>query len=295
MTKQKRDAYQEVTDRIIAALENGEADGEWSPPWVSLAAQGIPSNADTRKRYRGINVLNLWITAQQSGYKSSRWATYRQWKSLGAQVKRGEKGTMIVFFRTFDRETDRIDNNGDTVVERIPFIRHSTVFNAEQVEGDPRSDEDEPTELPEGADPIEHLDEFLAATGAQIEHGGDRAYYRPGTDTIALPPIEQFHSTEGYYGTALHELTHWTGAKPRLDRDLRNRFGSEAYAVEELIAELGATFLSAEFGVEAEPRADHAQYLKSWLKVLREDNKAIVTAASRAADAADYLTKITAD
>jgi antirestriction protein ArdC len=285
----KRDTYQEVTDRIISALENGDADGKWSPPWVELAAQGIPSNAITRKRYRGVNTLNLWITAQQFGFKSSRWGTYRQWQSIGAQVRGGEKGTIVVFFKTFDRETDAVDSNGDAVVEQVPLIRHSTVFNAEQVDDDPRIDEDEPVEAPNGAEALAHLDEFLAATGAKIIHGGDSAHYAPGTDTITLPTIEQFHSTEGYYGTALHELTHWTGAEQRLDRKLTTRFGSDAYAVEELIAELGSSFLSAEFGVEAEPRADHAKYLSHWLKILRADKKAIVTAASRAADAAEFL------
>lgn len=277
------DIHQAVTDSIIATLEAGTA-GQWTCPWHRRGG-GLPVNALTGRPYRGINTLALWCAEQAHGYGDSRWATYKQWAELGVQVKRGERSTLITFWKEYDAE-----EGGET--KRRFVARASYAFNAAQVEGAPEAGEPLPASewlLPEV------FDGFVSRTGARVTHGGDAAFYMPSEDRIVLPPRDRFPTAHGYASTALHELTHWTGHKSRLDRDLSGRFRSQAYAAEELVAELGAAFLCAELGLEAEPHPTHASYIGSWIKLLRDDNRAIFTAASAASRAAGYLTSLQAE
>ncbi|MGW9821971.1 antirestriction protein ArdC [Methylorubrum extorquens] len=277
-----QDIHQIVTDRIIATMEAGEA-GQWTCPWHRTGG-GLPRNALTGRAYRGINTLSLWVGAQAAGYADARWATYKQWGELGAQVKRGERSTLVVFFKEL--------GEGEEGDDRRRFVaRASCAFNAAQVEGAPEAGEPMPASewlLPEV------FDGFVQRTGARITHGGDAAFYQPSEDRIVMPPRERFPTAQGYASTMAHELTHWSGAKGRLDRDLTGRFKTQAYAAEELVAELGSAFLMAEMGLEAEPHPTHASYLASWLKLLKSDPKAIFTAASAASRAAGYLTSLQA-
>lgn len=276
------DVHQAVTDKIIATMEAGEA-GQWQCPWHRKGGS-LPVNAKTGRPYRGVNTLMLWCAEQANGYGDTRWATYRQWQELGAQVRKGERSTIIVFFKELDAE------DGE---DRKRFVaRASYGFNAAQVEGAPEAGEPMPASewlLPAA------FDGFVQRTGARITHGGDAAFYQPSEDRIVMPPRDRFLTAQGYASTMAHELTHWSGAKSRLDRDLTGRFKSQAYAAEELVAELGSAFLMAELDLEAEPHPTHASYLASWLKLLRDDNRAIFTAASAASRAAGYLTSLQAE
>ena len=243
---------------------------------------------------RGVNVVGLWAEAMMSGYQSGTWASFRQWQKLDARVKRGEHGTPIVFYRKLD-EGDAPETEDEAKGRRM-IARASWVFNASQVEG-----WEPPTpEVCDQASVLEHVEAFVAATEATIRWGCDGACYLPQEDVIEMPGRIWFwgtttsSSTKSVYSTLLHELTHWTGAAHRLDRKFGERFGSQAYAFEELVAELGAAFLCGDLGVANEPRPDHAAYLASWLQVLKEDRRAIFTAAKLASSAADYLSNFSA-
>ncbi|KQQ21513.1 antirestriction protein ArdC [Methylobacterium sp. Leaf122] len=274
------DVHQAVTDKIIATMEAGEA-GQWQCPWHRTGG-GLARNAKTGRPYRGINTLSLWVGAQASGYADDRWATYKQWAELGAQVRKGERSTLVVFFKEFDAEGE----------DRKRFVaRASYAFNAGQVEGAPEAGE--PMPASEWTTP-EVFDAFVQRTGARVTHGGDAAFYQPSEDRIVMPPRHRFPTAQGYASTMAHELTHWSGAKGRLNRGLTGRFKAQAYAAEELVAELGSAFLMAEMGLEAEPHPTHASYLASWLKLLKSDPKAIFTAASAASRVAGYLTSLQA-
>lgn len=288
--KPRRDVHQQVTDSIVEAIEAGA--GDWQMPW-HRSGEGLnrPVNIESRNPYRGINILNLWIAAQSQGFGYSVWGTYRQWQNRGCQVRKGEKGSLVVFYKKLEFEAEDPET-GETETEERLMARASTVFNADQVDGY----ESEP--LPEPADPAQTIAEaeaFVQATGAEIRHGGQRAFYNRTGDFIQIPERERFigtetsTSTEAYYGVLLHELTHWTGHENRCARQFGKRFGDDAYAMEELVAELGSAFLSADLGIAQAPRADHAAYLDNWLRVLKADKKAIFTAASQASKAAEYL------
>ncbi|MEM8488911.1 MAG: zincin-like metallopeptidase domain-containing protein [Bacteroidota bacterium] len=281
----KTDIYQTVTDAIIAAIESGQTAEKFVMPWDGFTS--LPLNASTGKSYRGINIPMLWVHQMERRCCSGYWATYKQWQELGAQVRKGEKGAGIVFWKLLDVEPEEDNDEGETRM----FARWSTVFNADQVDGFtiPASENQGNARI------IETAEDFMAATGARITHGGTRAYYQRGTDTIALPEQSSFHdtptstATEAYYSTALHELTHWTGAPKRLDRKKGKRFGDADYAFEELIAELGAAMLCATLGITSSTRPDHAHYIDGWLKALKNDKRFIFSAASQAQKAADYL------
>jgi antirestriction protein ArdC len=277
------DLYAEVTDRIVAALEQGTA--PWVCPWRREGESGRPRNGASGHVYRGINT----VLTGMAGFASSRWYTFNQAKRLGGRVRRGEKGTRVVYWKFIQAKTPENGDQEDQV-RRIPLLRSYTVFNAEQV-GWP----DESPHAPglDDQDPDTHLDEheaaftLIEATGADIRHGGDRACYSPSADMIRLPAPGRFAQPGDYYATALHELAHWTGHEARLGRDLTGRFGSESYAAEELVAELAAAFLSADLGIPGQ--LQHAEYIGSWIKVLRADKRAIFTAARHAQEAADFL------
>lgn len=278
--------YSRITETLLSMIRSNP--GKCQRPWTNLGSK-LPVNVASNNHYRGTNTLTLLVFAQFSGYTHNLWGTYRQWAALGAQVRKGEKGAPVIFFARRQVETDSDTEAGDDSPTTQAFARGSTVFNVSQVDG---------YEIPEQGSLTDYFDPDLAAdgfvknTGAYIEHGGDTACYIPSADMIRMPNRHQFRSAHDYYSTLLHELTHWTGSKDRLDRDLTGRFGTRSYAAEELVAELGAAFLGAQLGIEDHPRDDHAQYLASWVKLMEDDEKAIFTAAAAAQKATDYLLEI---
>lgn len=280
------DLYEKVTDQIVATIESGDA-GQWTAPWHGTF--GIPRNAQTGNTYRGGNILALWIAADAAGYTDPIWATYRQWETLGAQVRKGERATYAIKWIVKDAG-DSGAEPGETSLnelDRRAFPKAFALFNASQVDG-----YDLPAK-PSKIETIAYAETFFANVGATVTTGAPS--YSSARDTIALPPIGAFKSAEDYYATSAHEHGHWTGHKTRLDRQLANRFGSDAYAAEELIAELTAAFVCAHLGIATTPRPDHAQYLASWVKVLKADSRAIFAAATAAQAAADYLTAAAAE
>ncbi|MGJ0532076.1 ArdC family protein [Methylocystis sp.] len=269
--------YEAVTRSIIAELEQGAA--PWVKPWKSGNRTGIlPANAITGRCYSGINIPILWHAADVRGYTTNAWITFKQALEKGACVRKGEKGTQVVFTK---RLSVKKDDDADEE-RQISMLRAFTVFNVAQVDGFDAPDAPAAPAPPAGA-----ADAFATATGADIRHGGDRACFVPSLDFVALPYPEMFETEEQYQATKLHELVHWSGHKSRLNRDLNNRFGTKAYAAEELVAELGAAFLCAHLGLQGQLR--HAGYIESWLSLLKTDERAIFTAASKASQAADYL------
>jgi len=285
----KTDIYQRVTDRIVCDLEQGVR--PWMKPWNAEHAAGRitrPLRANGQP-YNGINVLMLWASAVEGGFAAPIWMTYKQACELGAHVRKGEKGSPVVYASTITR-TETSEKSGEEEARDIPFMKGYTVFNVEQVEGLPAHFY-APAEA--RLDPVArnaHAEEFFAALGADIRHGGNQAYYAMTHDYVQMPPFETFCDAESYYATLAHECTHWTRHPSRLERDFgRKRWGDEGYAMEELVAELGAAFLSADLDLTPEPREDHAAYIASWLKVLKDDKRAIFSAAAHAQRAADYL------
>jgi len=279
------DVYQRITDQIVAQVEAGA--GEWRMPWHSAEARGLPVNAVSRKPYRGGNILPLWIAAAAAGYESHEWATYKQWSEAGAQVRKGERSSLVVFWKFRDQEDvpDATQQEFNDRASRLVMVRGYSVFNAAQVEGYA------PKPVPQTPEPerIESAEAFFRRTKATIRTGGGRAFYSPVSDEIVVPRLERFPEAVSYYSVLAHELTHWTGRAGRLDRDLLTVTGKEEYAREELVAELGSAFLCADLGLANQPRKDNAAYVASWLKALKSDPKAIFSAASKAQYAADYL------
>lgn len=288
------DIYARVTQQIIAAIEAGTATGTYRMPWHNWGEQSArPINATTGRAYRGINVLLLWAAAEAAAYSSGRWATYRQWTETGAQVRKGEKATFVILWKT-STATELQADNDDAETGTAPgrFIsRAFHVFNEDQVDGAPSR----PAQVQSDDQAQAAAAQFICNTGVQIRHGGDQACYVPNIDQVWLPQPTQFRDSESYYAVLAHECIHWTGAKHRLDRGFSERFGDEAYAAEELVAELGAAFLAADLHLRPEPRSDHARYIASWLKVLKNDPRAILTAAAKAQQAVDYLNQLSAE
>lgn len=287
-TTERQDIYSRVTAKIAADLENGVR--TWLKPWSVTHTAGRITRPlrSTGQPYNGINVLMLWADAVTKGFVCPIWMTYRQASELGAHVRKGEKGSAVVYANSINR-TETTDT-GEDVETRIPFLKGYTVFNCEQIEGLPAQYYPTPEQPREAVERSVAAEVFAAATRADIRLGGNRAFYSVSDDYVQLPPLESFRDAESFYATMLHELTHWTRHEKRLNREFgRKRWGDEGYAAEELVAELGAAFLCADLGIEPEPRADHADYLASWLKVLKNDNRAIFTAAAYAQKAADYL------
>lgn len=272
------DLFAKVTADLITAIENG-ASG-WRMPWRCLA-NGTPRSADGRP-YRGWNALVLAMVAADRGWTAGTWATYKTWAKHGCQIRRGERGTHIVLWK----QTERRNPTDEDKTRRSLLARSFVVFAAEQVDGADRfTTTDERTPV----DRIAQADAYFAAIGADIVHGGTQACYSPGLDRISLPHLEQFARPADYYSTSAHEHTHWTGHASRLARDLTGRFGDRRYGVEELVAELGAAFWCAQFGLEQATRDDHAAYLGDWLALLAADPRALLTACSHAQRAVDHL------
>jgi antirestriction protein ArdC len=274
--------YQVVTDKIVGQLESGEVP-IWLRPWKISKKNGaglLPINVLTGRHYHGINVPILWGEAADKAYPTNGWLTFQQAREKGAHVRRGEKATEVVFTKRLtikDKESDE--------ERQISMLRSYYVFNEAQVEGLTIDAYQPPRKTDE--DRYSQADAFIRATGADIRYGGNEAAYIPARDYVVMPPFQAFKTTDGFYATELHECGHWTGAKPRLDRDLSGRFGTRAYAAEELIAEVTSAFLCAHLGIEGDLR--HAGYVKHWAELLRSDNRAIFTAAAKAQQAADYL------
>jgi antirestriction protein ArdC len=275
--------YERVTEAIVVELEKGVA--PWVKPWTGGGNPMLPYNATSQRRYSGVNVLLLWEAALARGYRSCSWITFRQASGLGGHVKKGEHGCSIVYASSFTKhETD--ESSGEERDRKVPFLKGYTVFNVEQTEGLPAQvyQVAEPKPLDEA---IEEVEAFITHIGADVRHGGDRACYMPGYDAIQLPDPGSFESAQAYYATSLHEHAHWSGSKGRLHRDFTGRFGSAAYAAEELVAELTSAFLCAALSIPGKLR--HVEYLGSWLTILKEDKRAIFTAASKATEAAAFL------
>lgn len=277
-----RAIFEQITTDIISAIEAG-AD-RYEMPW-HRAGTGLPSNALTGEHYRGTNILALWAAATGKSYATNRWATYRQWDQLGAQVRKGERGTTVLFWKMAAAK-DEAEIEDEAAGFRRFIARSAHVFNADQVDNAPVAIEPQPLDP---AERIASAQAFFDSLPAVVTYGGDHAFYDPRSDTITLPDFTAFRSSIGFYSVLAHELTHWTSLKHRLDRDLSGRFGSSAYALEELVAELGAAFLCGHLGIATEPRRDHAPYIGSWLRVLRADPRALVSAASQAQAAVDFL------
>lgn len=285
----KQDVYERITAKIVAALEQGVR--PWLKPWNAehmagritrpLRANGVP--------YRGINVVMLWMEAIDKGYSAPIWMTFKQALELGANVRKGEKGSLVVYADTITRTEP--GENGEEREAVIPFMKGYTVFNVEQIEHLPPQylAKPEPPKI-DAPQRIERAEQFFAATGAAIAHAGTEACYVQSSDQIRMPPLETFVDAESYYATLAHECCHWTKHPSRLDREFgRKRWGDEGYAIEELVAELGAAFVCADLALTPEVREDHAAYIASWLKVLKNDKRAVFAAASHAQKAADYL------
>ncbi|WP_449404788.1 ArdC family protein [Klebsiella grimontii] len=274
----RTDIYQTVTDSIIAALETGVK--PWVCPWQRIPGMsGVPSNYATGTAYSGMNIMLLWCSASKQGFCDSRWMTYKQAKAVGGQVRKGEHGTTAIFYTTLEKEND----NGET--DYIPMLKTFTVFNVEQIDGLPLNDE---AIFPaETFEPLPRAEALLHSSGATIIEKGQNAFFTPLTDEIRLPERYLFIDAANFYATGLHELVHWSGAKSRLNREIKGKFGSEGYAFEELVAELGSAFLMADLGIVGE--VQHESYIASWLKALRNDKRYIFKAASAASKAHRYL------
>jgi antirestriction protein ArdC len=283
----KLDVYQRVTGAIVSAIEAGA--GNYRMPWNVRRDKGFsPISVGSCKPYRGINTVVLWSQSQCKGYGSALWGTYNQWQELGAQVRKGERGSPVVYWGTFESNRTEDSEDGDTATHRL-FAKGYTVFNAEQVDG---------LKLPKAFEPkLSHnertarADCFFAPL-AEVRDGGNRAFYRPDMpEAVYMPGFDQFPDAAQYYSVLAHETTHWTSHASRCDRKLGKRFGDSAYAIEELIAELGSAYTMAHLELELTPRQDHAQYIASWLRVLKADTRAIFTAASKAQQAADFIVR----
>lgn len=275
------DVYAEITASIVAAIEANP--GELVMPW-HRSAVGLPKNATTGNEYNGINVLSLWSSSAINGHTSSSWASYKQWQEQGAQVQKGAKSSVIVFYKPLPTDEGE---------EKRFVLKYSRVFNASQVEGY------EAPNVPvgEAVERLEAADEVITATGIKVTEKGERACYMPRTDEVYIPDSWRFFDTptssrqEAFYSTIFHELSHATGHKSRLDRDMKGKFGDKDYAYEELVAELGAAFCCANLGITNEPRLDHAQYLQSWLLALQNETRFIFKASADAQRAVDWILK----
>jgi antirestriction protein ArdC len=287
----KLNVFDRVTQKIIADLEQGVR--PWQKPWNgdNAAPRIVRPRRHNGEPYNGVNVLLLWDAALNGGFQSPTWMTFAQAEEYGAHVRKGEKSSFVVYANKVTKtETD--EKTGAEIEREIPFMRGYNVFNAEQIEGLPEKFLVKPEPVPTSSTigRLENVDYFIKNTGAVIRHGGDRAYYTEGSDHVQMPFIDAFTDAESYYATIAHETTHWTKHETRLNRSFgRVVWGDEGYAKEELVAEIGSAFLCADLGITPEVREDHAAYIESWLKALKNDKKLIFTAAAHATRAVEFL------
>lgn len=264
--KQRIDVHRQVTDQIIAAIEKGG--GTWEMPWHRPGTHfALPMNVCSKKRYNGINILSLWIAAENKGYPHHLWGSFKQWREKGAHVRKGEKASLVVFYKELEFENANADT-GESEIEKRYFARASWAFNIAQVEDYPLPETAPRRDLTER---LAHVDAYIANTGAKIVQGSDMAYYRPSTDTIHMPDRDRFVGTdtstptEAYYHTLCHELLHMSGSETRLNRDFGKRFQDDARAFEEILVEIGAAYMSVDLGITPVARPDHAHYIQHWL------------------------------
>ena len=288
MENERKDVYARITDRIIADLEQGVR--TWMKPWNAgntggrimrpLRFNGIP--------YSGINILMLWAESVAKGFGSPTWMTFRQASELSAYVRKGEKGSLVVYANSITRT--EADGDGEETEREIHYMKGYTVFNVEQIDGLPEHYYGKPEVQTTAVERIAHAEEFFKATGADVRYRGDRAFYSNDGDFIQMPVIEAFRDAESFYATLAHESAHWTKHPSRLDRDFgRKQWGDEGYAREELVAELASAFLCTDLGLTPEVRDDHASYIANWLSVLKNDKRTIFIAAAYAQKAVDFL------
>ena len=280
----RRDLYQEITDRIIQEIESGSL--PWLQPWQETGiATGLPFNATSKRAYSGINTVLLWLQASDRGYSSPAWCTFKQARNAGGSVRKGERATTVVWVSPVVLKAERAKAQEEgREPGRIHVLKAFHVFNVQQCDG---LDDFQSEPLPSTWEPHTEAERIIDRTGADIRHGGSQAFYSRASDGIALPDKGAFRTGDEYYSTAFHELAHWTGHKSRLDRDYGKRFGDQAYAREELVAEIGSAFVCG--ALDIQPECRHSDYLAAWLQVLKADKRAIVTAASAAGKAADYV------
>jgi antirestriction protein ArdC len=279
----RSDVYARVTQAIVAAINAGA--GTWRMPWHHCgAAVSRPTNVASGKPYRGINIVSLWVAAYGGGYANGVWGTYRQWQALGAQVRKGEHASIGVLWKEVRAKGDKDSDDEDSDHRRL-FARAFGLFNADQVDG--YAPEPGPV-LPE-SERLAAAERFIAALGINTLYGASSAHYHVGEDRIYMPDFSAFHEAHGFYATHIHEAAHASGAAHRLDRDFSDRWTRHALAMEEATAELTASFLLADLGIAHEPRPDHAAYIASWLQLLKDEPRAIFTAASKAQAAADWM------
>lgn len=292
--KPREDIYSRITNQIIASLERGVK--PWTQPWKAAHAAGPVSRPlrHNGEAYAGINVLTLWATATERAHAAPIWMTYKQAKQLGGHVRKGQKGAPVVYadkiLRSESEEVGATPQGDDDNVRVIPFLKSYTVFNVEQIEGLPEQYYNLATNQPNPDQRIETAETYYRSLGAVIQHTGKSACYIPSLDVIHIPRFEAFRDAESYYATLYHECVHWTRHASRLNRDFgRKKFGDAGYAREELVAEIGAAFVCADLGITCKDREDHAAYISSWLKVLRNDKRAIFSAAAHAQRAVAYM------
>jgi antirestriction protein ArdC len=285
----RQDVYRRITAEIVASLERGVR------PWVKPWNAGHPAGPITQplrfngQPYSGINILSLWVSAAAQGFAAPIWMTFRQAIELNAHVRKGEKGSLVVYSNAITR-AQRDENSGEDVEREIHYMKGYTVFNVEQIDGLPDHYYARTACQLDPAARIDRAEKFFAACKATIRHGGNRAYYSQEADYVQMPPFESFHDADSYYATLAHEMTHWTKHPSRLARDFgRKQWGDEGYAQEELVAELGAAFLCSHLELATEPRHENASYIASWLENLKSDMRFIFKAASHAQRATAYL------
>ena len=287
--KEKFDPFQEVTNKIISAIENGTS--PWQKPWQELQEMGAMRNAVFSNVYQGINQMMLTIESMVKGYTDPRWCTFKQAKDKGWNVKKGELGTQVCrYVNKTITDKDKLDDNGEPIVRTIPILKLYSVFNAAQL--DPGPELLPATEVKSDFQVNKVAEDMLVASQAKIGHGGNKAFYSVTNDSITLPPKESFNSETDYYGVALHELGHWTGDSKRMDRDLSGKFGDKKYAFEELVGELISAFMSQQLGLPGRMESN-AAYIKTWLSILQEDKKAIFKAATLATRGSNYIVELT--
>ena len=290
MRETRSDLHQTITNKIVVMLEDAQLSGAsfpWCRPGVTLSR---PTNALTKKRYNGINILTLWCEGHERNFKSGLFATYKQWQELGAQVRKGEKSSPIVFYKSYEVENQEPKSNEDDATRTIRMARGYHIFNADQVENFVLPE----TPTVDLTTRLAHVEAFVANCKVPVSYGGVSAYYRPSEDRIQMPDRVLFENsststaTEGLYGVLLHELGHAAGSEKRLKRDFSQKFGDERWAVEELVAELCSAMLCGDLAITPQPRMDHAHYIGSWLKVLKGDKGAIFTAAAKASQSTEF-------
>ena len=283
--KTRKEIINKVADKFIEALKTQKGDWKKSKIWKSLES-GLPINAKTKKSYNGFNIINLLLDREIHNYDNNEWGTFKMWNDMGYRLKKNEKCSYVFFNKPFEVEDPtKLDEFGNPKKKKIFYLKPYAVFNANQVEGY----EVKKPQAPNKAKALKNVDKYVENTGAEISHGGDRAYYSPNFDRIQMPSKESFLGTEEYYGTLLHELIHWTGHENRCKRDFSGSFGSEAYAIEELVAETGSAILSSILGISQTVREDHLKYVNSWIKNLENKPEQVIKAINKSTKAIEHL------